>query len=122
MATAVFRADTVLTFAERKFAQINDRLAKWREEQVAKVAARPKVTGPFWRIEVRHLTLAEAEIEYARLVSIVQTSEWWASLDKPSRGRGAAERLAGIAKAAIYKGEGSVTLNDDEVEFLGLDR
>lgn len=121
MATARIAAGLVLTAATARQATIEAACAMWLEGEIEKVRKEPKVEGPFWRRTITYLTTEQAADEYRRLVAIPRTSQWWGETNKPNAGLGVAKKVQQLARAALSSGDGLVTLDADEVRFLGLE-
>lgn len=121
MATARIAAGLVKAAADTKRGQVEYAVKQWRAAQVANVKAEPKIEGPFWRRTITHLTQEQAETEYDRLVGILATRQYWDDRYYRPRGIDRANHLAALATAALTSGDGYVTLDADEVRFLGLE-
>lgn len=122
MATARIAAGLVLTAARKKHAEIEAACDLWRAAEIEKVRAEPKVEGPFWRRTVTYLTVADAELEYDRLVRIPHTQQWWDRGTRPATHLGFVAKAQQLARAAMPTagGDGYVMLNEDEVRILEL--
>lgn len=120
MANARIAAGLVLTAGQTKHAEITQACAAWRDAQIAKVQGEPKIEGAFWRRTITTLTRDQAEAEYDRLVKQIYSPQWWAEIGKPGAGIGFSLTVQELARAALDTGDGFVTLDADEVRFLGL--
>lgn len=121
MASARIAAGLVKAAATAKHAEIDAKVERWRADQIAKVQLETKAEGPFWARRYSVRTPAEAEAEYDRRASCSDTEEFWDSFGRPARGLEKSRSIVAAATAALTSGDGYVTLDADEVRFLGLE-
>lgn len=120
MATARIAAGLVNAAAVTKQEAIEAMVEAGRLADIEEIRQEPIVSGPFWNRTVKVRSAADAEAEYAERLGFGRTTVWWRSVSR-NKGLCKAREIAGLANAALTSGDGYVTLDADEVRFLGLE-
>lgn len=120
MATARIAAGLVKAAADTKQEAIEAKVAAGRLADIEEIRQEPIISGPFWNRTVQVRSAAEAEAKYDERIEFGRTTVWWRSLSR-KEGLGRARAIAALATAALTSGDGYVTLDADEVQFLGLE-
>jgi hypothetical protein len=132
MASARIDAAAVYRAAEAKWAEAETERAAAKDAWFTQRLREPVQRWALWWKRDHYRTQAELEAEYVHTSEIQWVSEEYENESKFWRTQGKAERLRDIAKAALTRGtlhggigygsgDGYVTLDADEVRFLGLE-